>query len=158
MRSHPSCSFCSKTFDGHHDLAEHMNDQHPTCPQCDRQFSSPNSLFQHSKAHIPRTVSCPICGDKKFKNAANAVAHVESGYCSGCQGKDNARTQIYQYVSQYAPSLRVQMIENGYSSNSVPDKPYECSYCSRRFAQLSAQMNHEGDFHRNQRQMRQLGW
>jgi len=158
MKTHPSCSICDRLFHGKQDLAEHMYDAHPTCPECHRGFRTAHDLFQHSKVHLPRTVSCPICGVKQFKNAANAVAHVESGYCSGCLGQDNARTQIFEYVSRHAPSLRVPMIENGYSAYGVPDMPYRCTFCTKQFAHLSAQMNHEGDAHRNNRHLGQLGW
>lgn len=145
MRTHPSCEYCDQSFLSNSDLNSHKNNDHHFCAICDRIFSSANGLFQHNKTHVPRTVSCPICGVQKFRNAANAVAHVESGYCNGCRGKDNARNQIYQFVSKNAPGLRVPMIENGQGISGVPERPYKCTRCEKCFTTLSAQMSHEGD-------------
>ena len=128
------------------------------CDYCGREFQSENSLAQHMKTHRPKNVSCPICGEQRIGSAANAVAHVESGYCSGCRGQDEARRQIYQYVSGHAPNLCVPMLENGGHSDQVPNSPYKCTYCGKQFGQLSSQMNHEQDVHHNDRRMQQLGW
>ena len=46
--------------------------------------------------HKPRNVSCPVCGVQRFRSPVDAVAHVESGYCDGCRGADNAARQIYE--------------------------------------------------------------
>lgn len=111
------------------------------------------------KSHATRVLKCPLCqGPKQFKNGANVVAHVESGFCTGCVGKDAARDQIFQFVSRNAPSLTVPMLENGGYGGGAPARPYQCSYCSKTFAHLSAQMNHEGDVHANNRGLNQLGW
>ena len=64
-----------------------------TCEVCNRRFNSSNELRMHSQVHRPKTVSCPVCGEARFGSAANAVQHVESGYCTGCTGRDNARQQ-----------------------------------------------------------------
>ena len=77
------------------------------CPQCDKMFDHPsgnrnhiqNMLKMHMQVHEPRTVSCPVCGDQRFRSTTNAVQHVESGSCRGCKGKDNARQQIYKFIS-----------------------------------------------------------
>ena len=159
MKTHPTCEHCDERFHSAASLINHKEAYHNICDVCGRDFNSPNALFQHSKIHVPRNESCPICGVQKFRNPANAVAHVESGYCGGCLGRDNARAQIYQFVSQHAPTLRVPMIEDGYGGRGVvPDRPYRCTHCNKSFASLSAQMNHEGDLHRNERQLQQLGW
>lgn len=158
MRTHPVCEHCDEQFLSRAALMEHMEYDHNICDICGRDFRSANGLFQHSKTHVPKNVSCPICGDKKFRNAANAVAHVESGYCSGCRGKDFARTKIHQFMTQNAPIFLAPMIENGPGSAGVPDRPYRCTCCSKTFTSLSAQMNHEGDVHGNDRRLHQLGW
>lgn len=143
----------------HAKVAKEQNMSHQNiCKICAHRFRLPHDLFQHMKTHAPTNVSCPVCGVQRFRNAANAVAHVESGYCTGCLGADNARTQIHKYVSVRAPTLCVPMIENGDSGQGVPDRPYRCTYCSKSFKHLSAQMNHEGDVHKNDRNLQQIGW
>ena len=129
------------------------------CQVCGRSFRDDHALYQHSKIHLPKTVSCPICGDRRFANAANAVAHVESGFCSGCYGKDNARGQIYNFVSHNAPNLRAPMIKyDQYEDASLPEKPYRCKYCQRLFGQLSSLMNHQADKHSTHTTFPQIGW
>ncbi|CAM9242899.1 unnamed protein product [Ectocarpus fasciculatus] len=153
------CDKCDRWFDCENSLNMHMESHLYPCKECGRKFTAEHSLTQHMKTHRPKTVSCPVCGVTKFASAANAVAHVESGYCSGCRGKDNARSQIYNFISHKAPELRTRLIEGpSGSGSSVPDRPYQCTYCGKTFTQLSAQMNHEGDVHGSDRRMRQLGW
>jgi hypothetical protein len=67
------------------------------CVECAREFSSHswthalNQLKMHRQTHAPRTFACPVCnGSKRFKTGADTALHLESGYCTGCQGKDNA--------------------------------------------------------------------
>lgn len=87
----------------------------PTCPQCRREFRTEHELTQRMKVHRSRDVACPVCGDRLFASGANAVAHVESGFCTGCRGKDNARAAIHGFVAHNAPHLRNKMI--GYDGN-----------------------------------------
>merc|ERR1719229_915746 len=76
------------------------------CHKCYRVFNHWNpavnqhSLRQHMQVHEPRKVSCPLCGVTKFRNSANAVQHIEAGACTACRGHDNARSQIYRFVSR----------------------------------------------------------
>lgn len=139
--------------------AEEEEFSFPTCHECQREFRTENELSQHMKIHRSRNVACPVCGDRRFRSGANAVAHVESGFCRGCLGKDNARSAIHGFVSQNAPQLRNKMIgyEENYS-NDVPDLPYACTYCRKAFKSLSSMMNHEEDKHRNVRSTQQIGW
>jgi hypothetical protein len=158
------CEDCGRWCDSENSLNMHMKHHIESrklrCESCDASFDRPHDLEQHRKVHRPKDVQCPICGDKRFASAANAVAHVESGYCSGCLGKDHARSSIYRFVSRNAAGLCAPMIEYGSfgAVNEVPDRPYRCTYCSKTFTMLSAQMNHEGDVHRHDRGMHQLGW
>ena len=131
----------------------------PTCPQCRREFRTEHDLTQHMKVHRSRDVACPVCGDRRFASGANAVAHVESGFCTGCRGKDNARAAIHGFVAHNAPHLRNKMIGyDGNYSSDVPDLPYACTYCRKAFGSLSSMMNHEEDVHRNVRSTQQIGW
>ena len=98
---HPMCYDCNSRFRCPYDLQQHMDDVHrkgPTCGTCDREFRDENELRQHMKVHRPKNVSCPVCGDTRFASNANAVAHIESGYCDGCLGADRARDAIYVSV------------------------------------------------------------
>ena len=126
------------------------------CGTCHRTFSNQNELNMHMQVHRPKNVSCPVCGETRFKSGANAVQHVESGYCRGCTGKENARQQIYNFASRqnemnsYITSNP--MITNGnYSNGPVPDFPYQCPQCNKKFRNLSQLMQHQDQKHNNLR-------
>lgn len=132
------------------------------CHQCSRSFNTQNELNMHMQVHRPRSVSCPICGDTRFKSGANAVQHVESGYCSGCRGQNNARQQIYEFASRQngmsrfmteRPQLTYGDWHNNYGN--VPEFPYKCPDCSKSFRQLSQLLQHNDQKHG---QMRMLGY
>eukprot|EP00040_Diaphanoeca_grandis_P025545 m.141638 g.141638 ORF g.141638 m.141638 type:complete len:212 (+) comp30201_c1_seq1:271-906(+) len=95
------------------------------------------------------TLSCPVCHDTRFRTMSSAVMHVESGSCSGCLGRDNARQAIYglaQTRASHAVSGTAMLeYHGGYASSSVPDNPYECAVCNRTFAQFSSWMQHTSD-------------
>jgi len=121
------------------------------CSECSRSFSCANALSQHRQVHLERNVSCPICGDQRFKSATNAVQHIEGGSCTGCRGAENARNAIYQYALQRTPQLLNQkaLTYGGYGgAGYVPDRPYECPDCDRTFQNASQLMQHAGHKHR----------
>lgn len=111
------------------------------------------SLGMHMQVHRPRDISCPVCGETRFRSGANAVQHVESGFCSGCTGKDNARQQIYNYASNRHETRGLlshhPMLENGSSSNNVPDLAYQCPECHKMYRNLSQLMQHQDQKHNN---------
>ena len=112
----------------------------------------------HMQVHRPRNVACPVCGDQKFRSGANAVQHVESGYCRGCRGQEQARDQIYRFASSkktMQPYLNgTPLLTNG-SDGGTPDFPYSCQQCSKQFRQLSQLMQHQDQKHGN---LRMLGY
>jgi DNA-directed RNA polymerase subunit RPC12/RpoP len=125
------------------------------CTTCNRVFNSQNELNMHQQVHRPRNVACPVCGDRRFRSGANAVQHVESGYCSGCPGQGNARQQIYNFASkqnkmhQYMTEVPM-LTYNGYETNNeVPAFPYECRECFISFRQLSQLLQHQDQKHGN---------
>lgn len=128
------------------------------CDKCYKQFNDSNQLKMHMQVHRPRNVACPVCGDVKFGSAANAVQHVESGYCRGCLGKDNARDQIYNFAAKNGMGrymTEVPMLTNGNNYNGyVPDYPYCCPDCSVSFRNLSQLMQHQDSKHNNTRLLR----
>eukprot|EP00092_Neocalanus_flemingeri_P002738 GFUD01002931.1.p1 GENE.GFUD01002931.1~~GFUD01002931.1.p1 ORF type:complete len:158 (+),score=31.98 GFUD01002931.1:124-597(+) len=126
------------------------------CPQCGKMFDHPsgnkkhikNMLTQHLQVHQPKTVSCPVCGETRFRSNTNAVQHVESGSCSGCKGKENARQQIHNFIASKKESRG--LLANtpalewaGAGTGRVPDLPYKCQECSKKFRQVSALMQHQ---------------
>lgn len=121
------------------------------CSECNRDFDSQNELNMHMQVHRPRNVSCPVCGDTRFRSGANAVQHVESGYCRGCRGSSNARQQIYNYASgqrvmaQYMSGAA--LLTNGDSTDDVPDFPYQCQQCSKAYRHLSQLLQHNDQKH-----------
>ena len=98
-------------------------------------------------------------GNNRFKSPANAVQHVESGYCTGCRGRDNARQQIYDYAQRQRGMQRYMhdtpMLTYDGPSSGVPDYPYHCDQCNKSFRQLSQLMQHQDQKHRN---LRMLGY
>merc|ERR1712183_59699 len=108
-----------------------------------------NMLKQHMQVHGPCMVPCPICGVKKmFRSATNAVQHVESGACGGCKGKEKAREQIYKFISNKKESRNLladppALEYQGAGAGTVPDMPYKCQSCGRRYKQVSALMQHQ---------------
>lgn len=127
------------------------------CHQCYREFPDNNQLQMHMQVHRPRTVSCPVCGDQRFKSNANAVAHVESGYCRGCRGRDNARQQIYEFaarqgMNQYMTETPMLTYgSHGTQYSQVPDLPYKCPECNKYFRQMSQLLQHRDAKHSQNR-------
>ena len=124
------------------------------CSECSRQFNSENELNMHKQVHRPRNVACPICGDARFRSGANAVQHIESGFCRGCEGQDNARKQIYNFVSnqpqmhRYLSNVPMLGYDDRYQHNDeMPEKPYKCNFCDKCFKHLSQQMQHQDQKH-----------
>ena len=74
---------------------------------------------------------------------------VESGVCRGCRGKDNARKNIYDFVAKNEASrgLLAERPALDYCGRpmemDLPDKPYKCQSCGRRYSQLSSLMQHQ---------------
>ena len=107
----------------------------------------------HSQIHRPKNVACPVCGDIRFSSGANAVAHVESGFCRGCKGQTNARQQIYEFASQqsamhpYLTNVPRLTYGDDYDYDEVPDLPYQCRECSKSFRNLSQLMQHKDSKH-----------
>ena len=125
------------------------------CSVCYRTFQGQNQLNMHMQVHRPRAVACPVCGDTRFRTGANAVQHVESGFCSGCRGVDNARAQIHQFAQgqRAMQQFMVPQLEYGGASGpgDVPDYPYQCRPCGKYFRQLSQLLQHQDQKHNNVR-------
>jgi DNA-directed RNA polymerase subunit RPC12/RpoP len=146
-------SRCKACVDGHHTAAAFYTISY-SCGVCSRSFSNQNELDMHMQVHRPRTVACPVCGDTRFASAANAVQHVESGFCSGCLGADNARQQIYRFATKQQQLQRYlsdvpRLTNGGNQDNSVPELPYRCPDCSKSFKQMGQLLQHQDNKHGN---------
>lgn len=118
------------------------------CKECFREFADQNQLNMHMQVHRPRQVRCPVCGDVRFRSMANAVQHLESGYCRGCKGQDNARQQIYNFAQNRGVTPLLTNGSNPYSNaGPVPDFPYVCSQCNMKYRNLSQLMQHMDQKH-----------
>ena len=49
------------------------------------------------QSHEVRAIECPLChrNDRRYRTAADAMAHIESGFCASCKGESNAQQQIF---------------------------------------------------------------
>jgi hypothetical protein len=135
----------------------------PRCTTCSREFcgrnfrDSLNQLKMHLQTHLPKKVTCPVCNSKQFRSGADAVLHLESGYCDGCRGKGNALKLIERFVSSEAPHLISHrgMIKDGSDSDYESEEvTYPCRYCGREFMRLSSLMQHESGKHGSSSQLR----
>lgn len=98
------------------------------------------------RTHAEKVVECPLCNTRKrFGSMADAAAHIESGYCSGCRGsREQVRSQVYRYVKSNSLLLgdRGPIIQLDRDGNEVvPDRPYVCS-CGRNFKDYSSLLQH----------------
>jgi len=147
-------------------MKQHYADVHEDmsveCPKCDRVFDyfpnkkgNQNSLEEHMQVHKPRTVSCPVCGDTRFRSGANATQHVESGACPKCPGKDEAREAIYGFIASRPETQRMlkevpRLEYHGGSrrvTQDVPEYPYQCNLCQKTFKHVSSLMQHQQRSH-----------
>ena len=162
---HHQCSRCGRCFSSRTALEQHTKAIHPIrhgCGFCDRSFTSRAALDQHMEANHPRTSNCPACGQARFRSITGALQHLESGQCSHCQGKQTARSQVYQAISPHlSPQQRTtddnflltgSTSSTGISSNNnaeqLPDFPYACDQCTKQFRELNHLMQHKADKHK----------
>jgi Zinc-finger of C2H2 type len=116
------------------------------CGVCHRTFTGQNELDMHMQTHRPRNVACLLCGDKRFASPANAIQHVESGYCRECRGAKKARRRIRSFAIQNKRLHRflsvVPLLTNGEQEGDVPEFPYQCEYCNKLFRQMGQLQQH----------------
>jgi len=109
-------------------------------------------------------VTCPVCGEERFKSGACVAQHVESGTCPNCPGKENARKAIFGFIRKNSAASNALLdrnllmledeidLDGGGSgwTGAVPDKPYECRQCSKYFKDVSSLMQHQRAKHGGQ--------
>jgi len=117
-----------------------------TCGHCGQKFRDDNALQMHARTHQERRFGCPGCG-KKYRGLTDTALHFESGACSACKGKNNARRAAYDIVSQQpgGSNFIVQRITDGERSGAwTPDgHNFKCPSCKKKFGTVSALMQHQ---------------
>jgi len=118
------------------------------CNECGRQFSDENALAQHRHTHRARSFPCPGCG-QLYRGMTDAASHFESGGCSACRDKEQARRVAYERVAQTAGSSNFlvnphMLTHNGESGGgySAGGANYVCHACKRTFSLLASLMQH----------------
>ena len=132
------CDYCHKVFDSHPNFRVNQN-----------------NLDQHvcSITHRPQTMSCPLCGDERFRTAACATAHVEGGHCHKCRDPNQGRQLVYNFFRgqpqlqgfcNLALENRVpELDEYGREiAQAVPDTPYRCGQCGKTCGKASSLLQH----------------
>jgi len=165
----PACHVCGRVFnrgsswkDNEHARMQHMktHDISAACPICNRVFSkgrtraeNVNSMEQHKMVHVERSVSCPVCGETRFRTSDGAVQHVESGACSGCRGQERARRNVYQFLNQQEMgrsllNKQTALEYHGEGGQEQAQQPwYSCPSCGRKFEQAGSLMQHARNKH-----------
>lgn len=129
---------------------------HFTCHVCHKPCGNATNLKMHMQIHRDRNVSCPVCGRGGFKSGADAVAHVESGSCSGCPGGEEARQRIIHFASSkrqmepYLTPVATDDETDDEDTSTIHDQPYRCPQCSRCFQKLSSLLQHQENVHNKQ--------
>ena len=128
------------------------------CGECGKVFRGrnerdvENKLEQHWRSHEVRAIECPLChrNDRRYRTAADAMAHIESGFCASCKGESNAQQQIYNFTKQKAPHLtNYHALENGSYDSEDDEISYNCNMCNKTFGKMSSLMNHQRAKHAN---------
>ncbi|XP_057689673.1 zinc finger protein 1035 [Corythoichthys intestinalis] len=130
-RSKPAtvtCSLCKEVFDNTHLLRKHSlaHISSSQCPYCDQTFKARRYLLSHMFKHTGgRPYSCAKCG-KRFRLKASRKIHEER--CMPVQIQEE-RCIPAQIQEERCIPAQIQVC-------SDPEK-YQCSLCSRMFAQKS---------------------
>jgi Zn-finger nucleic acid-binding protein len=103
------CGDCERSFTSQLALQQHQvakNHRQKSkevnihnCGFCERSFSTRGALDQHMDDQHAKQISCPACAVTRFRSLTSALQHLESGQCPHCQGKQNARYEVYQVVA-----------------------------------------------------------
>lgn len=153
-------------------LAQHWRAKHeyydryplPYCEECDRWFEHGNSAQQHEKTHRSRDKVCPMCEQRSYGSVADVALHIESGFCSACRGKSNARQVVYDFMQGHRETrafLKPAICDwaSDGSEEEVPEYPYRCDACQRDFKTMGALLQHRDAKHAGASSARKaLGW
>lgn len=147
------CDECGRVFDhgnrraNENSLKQHRESPNHLCQTRANERTIRSMLLSAVRTHQAKVVKCPLCNTlKQFGSMADATAHIESGYCSGCRGtREQVRSQVYQYAKSNSLMLgdRAPVLQlDCYGNEVVPDRPYVCS-CGKDFKGLSSMLQHQ---------------
>jgi len=115
------------------------------CHVCGRKFDDTNELDMHLQVHRPRSVPCPVCRSKFFKSEANAVQHLEGGYCPNCPDEQLLHEELYDWFLGH-PTQWTHVIRQ--IPYEIPERPYLCRDCpTLSFQHASQLLQHEDQKH-----------
>lgn len=119
------------------------------CAGCTRLFVDQNAMRQHAQVHAAADTPCPGCG-RLYRGVTNAVLHFETGYCSGCPGRENARRAAYDFASaqettrQFLTQPLMLTYDDGPTGGFQAEaENYKCPACTRTFNALGSLMQHQ---------------
>jgi Zinc-finger of C2H2 type len=159
------CGDCERSFTSPLALQQHQvaknhrqksNDvQVHKCGFCERSFATRMALDQRINAQHAKQISCPACAVTRFRSLTSALQHLESGQCPHCQGKQNARYEVYQAISPHISSTRGEPQWLLAGSSALPNNadeliefPYSCDLCDRPFRELNHLLQHKTAKHK----------
>ena len=111
------CPTCHRVFDHSNSKRANQNslEEHMQVKLSEVKVGIPDPILPF-QVHKPRSHSCPVCGEQRFRSQTNAVQvfciynsiciclvqHVESGACSRCPGgREGARKAIHGFVASH---------------------------------------------------------
>ena len=114
------------------------------------QFAGSEPLSEKKKKRKKRgDVTCPVCQETRFKSKIGAMHHLENGHCPHCPGVDNARRAAFNFVRRnpIGRNFLQPMLQDRARSDrsSLPEKPYQCPSCYKKFKTMGALTQHLQD-------------
>jgi hypothetical protein len=105
-------------------------------------------------------IACPICGEQRFWNGANAVQHVESGACVvGAVEVEKVHDVRFMTFATQNQAMHFYLTDvprltyggggsSNYPEEEVPELPYHCPDCNKYLLrQLSHVLQHQDNKH-----------
>ena len=95
----------------------------------------------------PKDVPCLACG-RKYRSMRASVAHLESGCCPNCPGRDETRRVAYNEAARNGANflIRDRIAYGGDGDDdgwSADDYNYRCNCCGKRTKTLNSLMQHQ---------------